>query len=153
MIHWSKLRKRLTRHFGDIKYIQTWEVHKSGYPHVHIAISNVKIYLECEKDAIRNFHRLMMEDAVACGFGRIGWLEPIRDEVAMAGYLGKLARELTGEKGNYQVPVDAPSRFRRLRASVRLLPPPIKNPDMTGCLLFCRDDGEIVGQNASDFAP
>jgi len=144
VLHWSKLRKRLVREYGDIKYIQTWEVHRSGYPHVHIAISNVKIYEECENDAIRNFHRLMQQAAVECGFGEIGWLEPLRSTDAMAGYFVKLARELTGEKGNLQIPVQAHAHFRRLRASVRLLPPPIKNPDMTGLLHFCRCDGELV---------
>lgn len=40
----------------------------------------------------------------------------------MAGYLVKLARELTGSARKDQVPVDAPSHFRRLRASRGLLP-------------------------------
>jgi hypothetical protein len=86
----------------------------------------------------------MQTSAVACGFGPIGWLEPLRSQEAMAGYFVKLARELTGEKDNLQIPIEAHAHFRRLRASVRLLPPPLKNPDMTGLLHFCRLDGEIL---------
>ena len=52
----------------------------------------------------------------------------------MAGYLTKLARELTGAGVKSQVPVNAPRHFRRIRASAKLLPPRKKNPDITGIL-------------------
>jgi hypothetical protein len=58
----------------------------------------------------------------------------MREANAMAGYLVKLARELTGAAVKDQVPVNAPSHFRRLRASQGLLPPPYKNPEITGAL-------------------
>jgi hypothetical protein len=145
IFHWSKLRKRLIREFEDIKYIQTWEVQRNEYPHVHIAISNKDLYFACGKDKIGNFIRLVQASAVACGFGEIGSLDALRSRNAMAGYLVKLARELTGTGKDYQCPVNAPRHFRRLRASVRLLPPPIKDPDITGTLHFCRC-GRMEGQ-------
>lgn len=141
---WAKLRKRLIREFGDIKYIQTWEVHRSGWPHVHIAISNVDIFnLATDKPRV-NFRKLIRDHAVPCNFGFIGWLERLKSKAAMAGYLVKLARELTGRGKDFQIPVNAPHHFRRLRASVRLLPPVLKDPDISGVLHFCRADGELL---------
>ncbi len=133
---WSKLRKRIIRAYGDMKYIQTWEVHRSGWPHVHIAISNHTLYDLPKQHPKALFNIMLGSAAQACGFGRIGELSPLRDEKAFAGYLCKLARELTGAGKEYQVPVKAPRHFRRIRASVRLLPPPHKNPDITGMLVF-----------------
>jgi hypothetical protein len=142
--HWSILRKRLTREFKELKYIQTWEQQASGYPHVHIAISSVEIYKKCNFDDIWNFQTLIKDHAVSSGFGKIGTLQVLNSKIAMAGYLVKLAKELVGGgPKDYQIPINAPAHFRRLRASVRLLPPPIKNPDITGTLRFCGLDGEI----------
>src|SRR5262245_30225082 len=39
-VSWSRMRKRFVKEWGPIKYIQSWEVHKSGYPHVNVVISN-----------------------------------------------------------------------------------------------------------------
>lgn len=135
---WSKLRKRIIRAYGDIRYIQTWEVHRSGWPHVHIALNNEELYLSKKKHPRTLFNDHLADHAGDCGFGPIGWLEPLRDQTAFAGYLCKLARELTGSGKSYQIPVNAPSHFRRIRASVRLLPPPHKDPDITGVLRFCK---------------
>jgi len=145
---WSALRKRLKRRFGEFFYIQTWETTRRGYPHCHMALANLRLWRECGSDAINNFHRLLRDHAVAVGFGRIGWVDAIRNMDAMAGYLTKLARELTGKGKEYQVPVNAPRHFRRLRASVRLLPPVNKNPDISGVLRFCDLHGEILSQTA-----
>lgn len=133
---WAKLRKRFNHHWGGFRYIQTWERHKSGYPHVNILIGNPFFY----SAAVRNRRGLrkkwLERNAVQCGFGRRTWLEPLRNEEAMAGYLVKSARELTGAGPKNQIPTNAPKHFRRLRASRGLLPPPHKNPDITGVLLF-----------------
>lgn len=144
VLHWSKFRKRLTREYGEIKYIQTWEVHRSLWPHCHIAISNPFLQKACAWHPKTNWIKLLLRSASECGFGYVGWLEPIRSTGQMAGYLSKVFRELTGTGKDYQIPLNAPKNFRRLRASVRLLPPPIKNPDITGMLHFCQCDGEIL---------
>jgi len=140
---WSKLRKRTQRRYGNYKYIQVWEQTRKGYPHCHMAVSCTQLFEACSTDPIWNFHTLLREHAVDCGFGRIGWCDAIRDSGAMAGYLAKLCREMTGKGKAYQIPTNAPKGFRRLRASVRLLPPVDKNPDITGFLWFCDLCGEV----------
>jgi hypothetical protein len=142
------MRKRLVREFGDIKYIQTWERHKSGWPHVHLAISNVGIYKMCDNDKIINFERLMQAHATGSGFGPRGSCEPIRTAVQMAGYMTRKARELTGGGKEYQIPTNAPPHFRRLRASLGLLPPVLKNDEYTGELLEVDEEGEIRERNS-----
>lgn len=135
---WAKLRKRISRKYGILRYIQTWESHKSGWPHCHIAASNVELFSWQKAHPRAMFSAALGEMVRECGFGPIGWLEPLRSKIAMAGYLCKLARELTGSGKEYQIPVKAPRHFRRIRASVRLLPPPHKDPDITGVLRYCK---------------
>lgn len=130
--HWSALRKRLVREYKEIKYIQTWEQHVSGYLHVHIAISNREIWALCGPDKKKNFYDNFQGDAVECGFGKRGTIDAIRSKVAMSGYLNKKAEELVDGSVKGQLPLDAPPHFRRLRASVRLLPPIIRDEDVTG---------------------
>lgn len=142
--HWAKLRKRTQRRFGKYKYIQTWETTRKGWPHCHMVVSNANLYHECGPDPINNFHRLMMDAARECGFGKNGWCEPFTDHGLFAGYLVKLAKELTGQGKEYQIPTEAPPHFRRIRASRGLLPPVRKNPDYTGELRhFCFSEEEL----------
>lgn len=134
---WDLFRKRVIRQYGKFAYIQTWEVTRKGWPHLHVAISNEFLWNAKAHSKKLRFNRYLGEISVASGFGPVGELDPIRDETAMAGYLCKTARELTGGGKGYQIPVNAPKNFRRLRASVRLLPPPHKDPDITGVLRMC----------------
>lgn len=147
---WSKLRKRTQRRYGDYKYIQVWEQTRKGFPHCHMAVSCARLFDGCGLDPIKNFHGLLRDQATASGFGKIGWCEPIRSAGAMAGYLGKLCREMTGCGKDYQIPTNAPKGFRRLRASVRLLPPVAHNPEITGFLWFCDLCGEVQGSAGSE---
>jgi len=133
---WDHFRKRISRKFGKFQYIQTWEAHQSGYPHCNLVLSNESLW-NLVAGSLGAARAWWEEHAVACGFGKITWLDYIYDEEGIAGYLTKLSRELTGTNVKGQVPVNAPSHFRRLRASPRLLPPPHKNPDFTGTMLFC----------------
>jgi hypothetical protein len=128
---WGRLLKALTRRFGRVEYLQTWEAHQSGWPHVNALIHNPAI------NAMdwRRFRLILGALAVRAGFGFRVWVEPMRDSEAMAGYMVKLARELTGAGVKNQVPVEAPRHFRRLRASRGLLEQPYKNPDYTGRLV------------------
>jgi len=144
VVWWSRLRKRLVERYGEIKYIQTWERHESGWPHIHLAISNQDIYEMSELDRESNFRDLFQVMAYSCGFGYVGTCDRLRGRKAMAGYLVKLAQELTGSGVKDQTPTNAPRHFRRIRASVRLLPPILKNEDFTGELLRYLDDGEVV---------
>jgi hypothetical protein len=70
------------------------------------------------------------------GFGWRCWGEQLSGKSeAIAGYLTKLSRELTGAGPKGQIPIDAPRHFRRLRASRKTLPPRRKS-DWTGRLVF-----------------
>lgn len=134
VVHWSALRKRLARRFGVVAYVQTWEAHRSGYPHVNLLIGNPVFFADAVADW-RFLRRAWLEpNAVACGFGQRTWLEPMRSAAAMAGYLTKLSRELVGHGRKNQSPLMAPKNFRRLRASRGVLPPPYKDPDWTGII-------------------
>jgi hypothetical protein len=134
---WDKLRKRLTRLYGYLSYVMVWEVHRSGWPHCHLALSNERLATSATADPLQNWETLVRQHAVLAGFGRRGWLEPLRSERAMSGYMVKLARELTGSGVKSQIPIAAPRHFRRLRASRGLLPPRHSDPGVVGRLLFC----------------
>lgn len=132
--HWNLLRKRIIKRWGEFKYIQTWEVHKSMYPHVNVTISNPGFYqAACDAPDYENA-KFLQQQALASGFGKQCWAEPIRNADRMAGYLTKLGLELTGQAVKDQVPVNAPRHFRRIRASRGTLPPRTKNPEITGQL-------------------
>jgi len=134
---WSKLRLRLRRRWGELAYIQTWERHANGGAHVNVLVGNPLIHISCTSDR-RSWRRYELEPmAVACGFGKRTYVEVLRQGSgdSMAGYLVKLARELTGASVKSQIPVDAPPHFRRLRASQGLLPRPVKS-GLTGHMVF-----------------
>lgn len=142
---WSNLRKRIIRRHGKFVYVQTWEVTRKKWPHCHVALHNPNLFAMSGADPINNFHRLLRDDAVECGFGKNGWCEALADHRAMSGYMAQLANELTGQANKaYQVPINAPPRFRRLRATQGLLPPVRENEDYTGRMVQILDDGEIV---------
>jgi hypothetical protein len=135
VVSWSRLRKRLIDHFGAFKYIQTWEIHKSGYPHVNIAISNPLFHKLAVDDGDPINPPFLQPYAVGCGFGPRCWATPLYDATGMAAYLTKKALELTGHSHKNQTPVNAPRNFRRLRSSKGLLPKRVKDDTITGALL------------------
>lgn len=140
VVHWSRLRKRLITRFGKILYIQTWEIHRSGWPHVNVVISNHDLYELAWLQSSWENPEFMQELIVPVGFGMQCWVEPMRSAEAMGGYLTKLGMELTGAGVKNQVPVNAPRHFRRIRATRKLLPPRTKNPEITGQLFkICYD--------------
>ncbi len=154
--HWYSLRKRLERVIKPFRYIQTWEITQKGTPHVNVAISSQTLvdWIESQghwmKDKRRklgkkwqwtdiesSFKGAILEPMqIASGFGQVSTLEPMTDPAVMAGYMTKLARELTGSKTKSQVPLNAPEHFRRIRASRKTLPPRVKDPDLTGTLEY-----------------
>lgn len=135
VVHWSRLRKRLDYEYGAIKYIQTWEIHRSGYPHVNVIISNENLYNSTIKDSFRLKKDVIDPMAQEVGFGFVRWLEPVKCAERMSSYLVKLSLELTGTGKFNQLPINAPKHFRRLRSSRNLLPKRIKNDTITGCLM------------------
>lgn len=123
--HWQKFSKRLIYHFDSLAYVQTWEKHKSGFPHVNVALHNKKIWQLCEGDGWKDFRQLIKPMLVETGFGYVVHVSPLRPdgELTLTGYMTKLSRELTGAGVKNQIPINAPRHFRRLRASRGLLEP------------------------------
>jgi hypothetical protein len=82
----------------------------------------------------------------ASGWGRQSTAESARSADAIAGYLLKLAGQHDAAVGELakitQAPLNAPERFRRLRAGKGFLPKRRVNPNVTGCLVRRRRSRE-----------
>jgi hypothetical protein len=82
----------------------------------------------------------------ASGWGRQSTAEAARSADAIAGYLMKLAGQHDASVGELakitQAPLNAPERFRRLRAGKGFLPKRRVNPNVTGCLVRRRRSRE-----------
>lgn len=155
---WKKFQDRLAYHYGErgrggkkalVRYITVVEQHKDGWPHLHSLIQCAELM----EDLKRWGTRTVMKDGkatiiqrinskvlrpmyVESGFGEIGDIQPPDKMEAMAGYLIKLAAELTGShRKQDQTPVQAPHGFRRLRASAGFLAPRKSAGDFTGWLV------------------
>lgn len=135
LVSWARFRKRIVREFGPMKYIQTWEVHRSGYPHVNVVVSNEWFHWRARVENVAFIREWLRPAVKECGFGKELFVTPVYNAAGMAGYLTKLARELTGASVKNQVPVNAPRHFRRLRASKGLLPKRFKTTEFTGRII------------------
>lgn len=132
---WSKLRKRIVYEFGNIKYIQTWEIHGTGWPHVNVLISNKTLWDNLCGNW-RKWRKMVLNPMVIeCGFGKRFYVQRMKHGGKMSSYLVKLGMELAGYRKDSQIPVNAPRHFRRIRTSRKLLPPRTKNEKITGCLM------------------
>lgn len=144
---WKALRKAISRHFGVNRYVSTVEVHRSGWPHLNVVLESPVMADAVGRKASGGVVPWLKRHALACGFGYMLSVERARSRRALAGYVVKLAGDvetaarpdeagrLTGEVTKLsQVPERAPRHFRRLRSSIRFLPPPYKRPDITGKL-------------------
>lgn len=142
---WDKgLRRRLERRFGRLEYIQTWERHLSGRPHVNVLLRSDG--LEEHVKGLPHEHRLVRlkhrpgEGRMAhwtawrkelqplareSGFGLRTWVEIVDSADSVASYLAKIAHEFASSafKAGDQRPLGAPPHFRRVRSSRELLPP------------------------------
>jgi hypothetical protein len=157
----NHLKPALQAKGGKLAYIQTWEAHRSGWPHANLLVTGDQLRSWVEGMGVelgsttngrssratkfpRGFRDWLVDKATAAGFGSVLWVEVIDDEVpqALAGYLTKLARELTGAGAGGkadQSPLAAPRHFRRIRASRGLLPKQLAGAaneaaKFTGCL-------------------
>jgi len=101
---------------------------------VNVVISNRRLHDEVTRDRFGVKKDTIDPMCADVGFGFCKWLEPLRSQEAMAGYITKLGLELTGAHHKNQVPVNAPRHFRRIRASRGLLPKRTKDETITGQL-------------------
>lgn len=97
-----------------LEYVQTWERHRNGWPHVNVMLTSPNLRAIVEAWGVesrrhgktgrwcrfpKRWRGWLREKAVKAGFGRSVWVEVIDDQhgaEAMSNYLVKLARELTG---------------------------------------------------------
>lgn len=136
----QNLRQWIKRNYSSdgapLKYIFLGEQHRDGWPHV-----NVLIHLpEFQAAAEENWKRLRSKvraHAMATGWGKVFWLEPVRSNEMIAGYFVKLCQEVSK---TLQAPMAAPKKFRRLRASRGTLEPISKSEDYTGELIQLEKD-------------
>lgn len=142
----EKIYKRIVEQFQNFKqwirrnycapgerlqYVTLIEQHKDGYPHINVLMHSSK-FVQAAGESWRKLRRKVRAHAMSTGFGKVFWLEPVRNDDAISGYFVKLCGEVT--KMN-QAPMKAPQKFRRLRASRGLLPPVNKDPEYTGELV------------------
>jgi hypothetical protein len=144
----------------DLVYVQTWEQHKDGWPHVHALVwskamaSDVRrrgSYSRDVRGALRPIWRWVAQvarpAAISSGFGPILDVQfPEKERGALAGYLVKIAAELTGCAKKDQTPVLAPKGFRRIRSTPKFLEPArISKHEFTAELLLAPVEW-IVGE-------
>lgn len=163
VVSWSRLRKRMVERFGKFAYIQTWEAHKSGYPHMNCLIGNPELWKLAKNYPHKaNGKNLSLVESIVshmakpCGFGWKVYVDAVRSREGMSDYLVKQCEELTGAGQKDQRPLAAPPHFRRIRASRGLLPPIRHNPELTGQMLFRPipfQEGEIENENEDADSP
>ncbi len=140
---WSKrLKRRLERRYGRIEYVQTWEQHRTGWPHVNLLVRSDALMADVRAHGIeerttdgpkgsRVAHftpwrtRVFKPLVVEAGFGRIVWAEPVICARSLAHYFAKIVGEFcrSHDKPGDQRPHTAPFGTKRLRSSDDLLPP------------------------------
>jgi len=139
------------------RWVGTVEAHKTGWPHYQLLLYLPREWAEQlpkrSKDH-RSGGRLAQElraMAEATGWGRRSTFEAARSGEAAMGYLIKTAGSHDSHVGEVakltQLPLNAPQKFRRLRAGKKFLPPRRKNPETTGTLLrrmWCEDGTPMV---------
>lgn len=145
------LIRDVRKDWGPTRYVNVIEQHGSRWPHLNVVLAgDIGLHVSYDAGSWNPDDRAprggtwqhapsswpsrsrLNEIATKAGFGIRIWVEPIRSKRATAMYIGKLSGELS--KSN-QVPLEAPTHFRRLRSSLRFLPAPDPS-DWTGILLF-----------------
>jgi hypothetical protein len=131
----ENLRRWITRNYcapGErLQYVALIEQHKDGFPHVNVLLHSTEL-VRAANDSWKKLRRKIRPRAMATGFGKVFWLEPVRSAEAISGYFVKLCGEVAKMS---QAPMKAPSKFRRMRSSKGLLPPVRKDPEYTGELV------------------
>lgn len=124
---WQSMRQAVERKHGAIfGHVSTVEVHRSGWPHLNVVLVSPGLGAALSEKPKATL-RWWRSHARACRLGRVASLEPVKSPEGVAKYIAKIS--------DAQVPLNAPSHFRRLRASQGFLPPLPKNPDWTGELV------------------
>lgn len=139
----SRFLKRLRRAYGrkgaPVVYVQTWESHRSGRPHVNVLLASDELERRVGEGGVRrrylrkerrsavyppDLRQELRAHAIGAGFGGVFWCEIARPKsAALARYVVKLAAELCRPAVKGQTPWNRPRGFRRYDASRELLAP------------------------------
>lgn len=151
----KRLRRWLLRRFGvhfENRWASVTECHRSGVPHVNIALHHPEWAAELREDRVHRLNagasqfdsirleRELTHHAQSCGFGWRCTAEANRygDTEAICGYLVKGVKNADRMHGEIaklsQIPVMAPKNFRRLRAGKCFIPPKRKGTN-TGTVI------------------
>jgi hypothetical protein len=122
------LRKRMERAFGEVAYIRVVEQHtKFPFPHLNFVFYCEELFSQYpdNESLYLWLKRWLTPNAKQCGFGVIHTAEYVSSQKAVSEYMAKSAvNHINSEiSKRSQVPLDAPSHFRRLGATRGLLPP------------------------------
>lgn len=146
------------------RWVAVVEAHRSGMPHVNFmvyapdlarALANARARKladgATEREAIL-LDGALLAHATDCGWGHQSTAEQCKSRDALIGYVTKLTTSdhvhaTAGEIAKLtQLPLNAPQRFRRLRAGKGFLAPRNKNAEVTGTLVRRRRelDGSVT---------
>lgn len=133
------------------QWVQTVEMHKSGWPHVNLIIWSTELaeWIESETNAKLDDHldanaaklvsRELADIVTQSGWGIMSTAERAQSAEAVMGYITKTSGKVEESLGELakltQLPNAAPFRFRRLRSGKGFLPKRIKNEELTGTLV------------------
>lgn len=116
----DRLRKRLKRLYGRFRYVQTWESHRDGFPHLNVVLGGDDLIADVDargygpervvrgptgrerRTRVPRWRALWRELATETGFGPVVWVErledvedaPERTTDGLAAYMVKLAHNL-----------------------------------------------------------
>ena len=146
------------------RWVAVVEAHRSGMPHVNFMVYAPELARDLAEQRERKVRDgatereavlldgPLLAHACATGWGYQSTAEQCRNRDALTGYITKLTtaehvHATAGELAKLtQLPLNAPGRFRRLRAGKGFLPPRKKNHDVTGTLVRRRReyDGSVL---------
>lgn len=125
------IHRNYARPGESLEYVFLGEQHRDGWPHINLLIHLPLFNISAEHDW-KALRRKVRRHAMSCGFGKVFWLEPMKNREAMAAYFVKLCHEVSKMD---QAPMKAPLKFQRLRYSKGLLAPVHKDSEWTGEML------------------
>lgn len=134
------LKPKLEREWGRFSFVLTWEKTRRGVPHLNVLIDAGAAWRLIDRtggwrwQAARGssrrcrFSKALRDELQqwvhAVGFGQRFWVEVCHPEDdALAGYVSKLAMEMTCAQAKGQSPTNRPRGFNRYSASAGLLNP------------------------------
>jgi hypothetical protein len=144
LLRWIKRRFPELEEGGKVKWVQTWERTKRGWPHANVMLQSSGLDDFCERAGYKTAttttkknvprestycpaaRKLINAAAIKHGFGLSFHMEVAHNAEALGAYVAKLGLEMAYGSQKGQTPTGAPQGFRRVRSSIGALPPRVK---------------------------